>query len=73
MDIFEMEGDSTEDEATLWSLSNEYLEAAKVLQNAPLTKVNFHIVIYYLIGHSVELSLKSYLFQHEESVEDLKK
>ncbi|PKH00893.1 hypothetical protein [Paraglaciecola sp. MB-3u-78] len=72
MEIFDTEGDGSQDEATLWSLSNEFLEAAIVLKDAPKTKVSFSVATYYLVGHSAELSLKSYLFKQGLAVNDLK-
>lgn len=74
-DIFDLEWESIseEDEATMFSLSLEYLEAAEVLIKNPPTKVNYWIVIYYLLGHSAELALKSFMFKKDVSLEDLKK
>ena len=68
----DIKGSGSEDEATFWSLSSEYLEAAIILKNTPPTKVNYWAVIYYLLGHAAELSLKSYLFKHEITTKDLK-
>ncbi len=62
-----------EDEATLYSLSAEFLEAASVLSNTPPIRVNYTLVTFYLLGHAAELLLKSYLFQHGVSLEDLRK
>lgn len=73
LSIFDIDGDGSEDEATLLSLSSEYLEAAITLNNVPPTKVNYWVVTYYLLGHAAELSLKSYLFKHELTTSDLKK
>ncbi|WP_413489955.1 hypothetical protein [Shewanella baltica] len=73
MNIFDYEGDGSEDEVTLYSLSSEYLEAAKTLDSVPPTKVNYGIVTFYLLGHAAELSLKSYLFKKSLSVQDLRK
>ncbi|WP_110692455.1 hypothetical protein [Salinicola halophyticus] len=72
MSIFDYEGDGSEDEATLFSLSGEYLEAAKTLKSVPPTKVNYEIVTYYLLGHAAELSLKSYLFNQGVSIQELR-
>ena len=72
MNIFDYEGDGSEDEETLYSLSIEYLEAAKTLNSVPPTKVNYGIVTYYLLGHAAELSLKSYLFKGGSSIQDLR-
>jgi len=73
VNIFDYEGDGSEDEVTLYSLSSEYLEAAKTLDSVPPTKVNYGIVTFYLLGHAAELSLKSYLFKKSLSVQDLRK
>ncbi|MEJ1958500.1 MAG: hypothetical protein WDM70_02780 [Nitrosomonadales bacterium] len=61
--IFEAEGDGSQDGGTLYSLSDEFLEAAVVLQNTPLNCVNFSAVTYYLLGHSAELMLKAFLYR----------
>ena len=63
---------SIEDEATLYSLSCEYLEAARILIDTPPTKINFSLVIYMLLGHSAELVLKSYLSKNGVVIQDLK-
>jgi hypothetical protein len=55
-----------EDEATLYSLSSEYFEAATIIYNTPPTKINCSAVIYYLLGHASELLLKSFL--HKKGV-----
>lgn len=73
MNIFDYEGDGSEDEATLYSLSGEYLEAAKTLNSSHPTKVTYGIVTYYLLGHAAELSLKSYLFKKEMSIQELRR
>ena len=39
---------------------------------APPTRVGYGTVIYYLLGHSAELTLKSYLFDHGITPEALK-
>ena len=71
MSIFDYEGDGLEDEATFYSLSGEYLEAAETLNRTPPTKINYWIVTYYLIGHAAELTLKSFLFKKEVPVKEL--
>src|SRR5690606_22657738 len=48
------------------------LEAAKMLNSVPPTGVNYGIVTYYLLGHAAELSLKSYLFKNNTSIQDLR-
>ena len=62
-----------EDEATLYSLSSEFLEAATVLSNTPPTRMGYSLVTYYLAGHAAELMLKSLLFKHGDSIEVLTK
>jgi hypothetical protein len=62
-----------EDEYTLFTLSQEFLSAAKILYNTNQIELNHNSVAYYLAGHSAELALKSYLFKKGESIEDLAK
>jgi hypothetical protein len=62
-----------EDEATLYSLASEYLEAATVLLNTPPTRMGYTLVTYYLAGHAAELVLKSFLFKHGDTIEVLAK
>jgi hypothetical protein len=62
-----------EDEATLYSLSGEFLEAIRVLIDTPPVQTNYAIVAYYLAGHAAELLLKSFLFKNGDSIEDLRK
>ena len=62
-----------EDEATLYSLSSEFLEAATVLFNTPPTRVGYTLVTYYLAGHAAELMLKSFLFKNGDVIEVLAK
>lgn len=71
--VFENEGGGNQNDATFWSLSSEYFEAARVLYNTPPTRINYKHVIYYLLGHSAELSLKCYLFKNGLDKETLKK
>jgi len=40
-EIFDAVGDGSQDDGTLYSLSDEFLEAARVLQATPPTRVNF--------------------------------
>lgn len=61
-----------EDEASLFSLATEYLEAADMLIQAPAIKVNVSLVIYFLLGHAGELLLKSFLLKRGVSLDDLK-
>ncbi len=63
VDIFRAEGDGSQDDGTLYSLSDEFLEAARVLQATPPTRVNFSSAAYYLLGHSAELILKAFHVQ----------
>jgi hypothetical protein len=69
--IFDAEGDGSEDDGTLYSLSGEFLEAARVLQAASQTRVNFSMATYYLLGHSTELLFKAFLFKHGVSINAL--
>lgn len=62
-----------EDEASLFSLASEYLEAAEILDAAPVLKVNVSLVIYYLTGHAAELLLKSFLYKKGIALNDLRK
>ena len=62
-----------EDEATLYSLASEYLEAATVLHNTRPTRMGYTLVTYYLAGHAAELMLKSFLFKHGDTIEVLAK
>jgi hypothetical protein len=62
-----------EDEATLYSLSSEYLEAASLLVQTPPMRLNVSLVTYYLVGHAAELLLKSYLYKRGVTLKELKK
>lgn len=62
-----------EDESTLFSLSSEFLEAATALHNTSPTRVKYTLVTFYLVGHAAELLLKSFLFKHGDTIEDLRK
>ena len=44
-------GSSSEDDATLFSLATEFLEAAKVLDSVNPKRVGYDVVIRYLLGH----------------------
>lgn len=72
-EIFEAEGDDSQDDGTLFSLSDEFLEAARVLQETPPIRVGYRSATYYLLGHSAELILKAFLFKHGLSVKELRK
>lgn len=72
-EIFEAEGDGSQDDGTLFSLSDEFLEAARILQETPPVRVGYWSATYYLLGHSAELMLKAFLFKHGLSIKDLKK
>lgn len=71
-EIFKEEGDGGQDDGTLYSLSDEFLEAACALQTIPVVRVNFSSAAYYLLGHSAELMVKSFLFKHGASIFELK-
>ena len=71
--IFEAEGDGSQDDGTLYSLSGEFLEAAMVLQNTPPIRVNYSSASYYLLGHAAELMLKAFLYGHGVTMPELKK
>lgn len=62
-----------EDEATLYSLSLEYFEAATVLRETPPVRLGYSMVTYYLAGHAAELTLKSFLYKHGETIDVLAK
>lgn len=62
-----------EDEATLFSLSSEFLAAAKTLIETPVHQTNCATVAYFLVGHAAELLLKSFLFNHGVTIDDLRK
>jgi hypothetical protein len=62
-----------EDEATLFSLSSEFLAAAKVIIETPAHQENCATVAYFLVGHAAELLLKSFLFNHGDTIDDLRK
>lgn len=72
-DIFKAEGDGSEDDGTLYSLSDEFLEAARVLQATPPVRVNFSSAAYSLLGHSAELMLKAFLYKRGLSIDELTK
>jgi hypothetical protein len=61
-----------EDEASLFSLATEYLEAGEILARTPSVKLNVSLVTFYLLGHAAELLLKSLLHMHGVPIEDLK-
>jgi hypothetical protein len=73
LSLFDEDGDGKESEATLWSLSQEFFEAAIILKETKITKINHRMVIYYLLGHSAELLFKSYLFKNGSLIKELKK
>ncbi len=64
----EREPPQFEDEATLFSLSTEYLEAAAILHQTPITRINYSFVALYLLGHAAELLLKSFLYKKGDSI-----
>lgn len=61
-----------EDEASLYSLATEYLHAAEILIETPVTKLNVSLVSYYLLGHAAELLLKSCLYKAGVPLKELK-
>ena len=71
--IFDAEGDGTQDDGTLFSLSAEFLEAALVLHATPPVRVKFSSATYYLLGHSAELMLKAFLYRHGQTISGLRK
>jgi len=71
--LFDAEGDRSQDDGTLFSLSGEFLEAARVLQATPHVRIGCSSATYYLLGHSAELMLKAYLYKHGQTISDLKK
>ncbi len=71
--IFDAEGDGSQDDGTLFSLSGEFLEAARVLQATLPVRIGYSSAIYYLLGHAAELMLKAFLYKHGQSINDLKK
>lgn len=72
-DIFDSEGDGSQGDGTLFSLSVEFLEAARILRATPPIRVNCSSATYYLLGHSAELVLKAYLYKHGKTIGDLRK
>jgi hypothetical protein len=62
-----------EDEATLYSLSSEFLESATLLSNAEQTGLKCMVVTFYLAGHAAELLLKSFLFKQGDTINFLRK
>ena len=71
--IFDAEGDGSQDDGTLFSLSGEFLEAARVLQATPPIRTGYSLATYYLLGHSAELMLKAFLYKHGQTISDLRK
>lgn len=67
------EGDGSQDDGTLFSLSSEFFEAARALLATPPSRVVYSSAAYYLLAHSAELMLKAYLYKHGETIRDLKK
>lgn len=71
--IFDAEGDGSQDDGTLFSLSGEFLEAARVLQATPPVRTGYSSATYYLLGHSAELMLKAFLHKHGQTISNLRK
>jgi len=63
----------SEDDGTLFSLSGEFFEAARVLQATPPVRINYSSTTYYLLGHAAELMLKAFLYKRGQKIGDLKK
>jgi hypothetical protein len=63
---------TAEDEASLFSLATEYIEAATILEATPTLNLNVSMVAYYLAGHASELLLKSFLFTQGVPLKHLK-
>lgn len=70
--LFKADGGGGQDCGTLFSLASEFLEAARTLQATPPVRMGYSAVTYYLLGHSTELLLKSFLYSCGETVKDLK-
>lgn len=51
---FAIQSPEFQDEATLFSLSTEYLEAATVLYHTAPTRFNYSVVTFYLVGHAAQ-------------------
>ena len=71
--IFGSKGDGSQDDETLFSLSCEFLEAARVLQATPPIRIGYWSATYYLLGHAAELMLKAFLYKRGQKIDDLKK
>ena len=71
--IFDAEGDGTQDDGTLFSLSAEFFEAALVLHATPPVRIKFSSATYYLLTHSAELMLKAFLYKHGQTIRGLRK
>jgi len=69
---FDVDGDGSQDDGTFFSLSGEFLEAARVLQARPRGRIGYSSAIYYLLGHSAELLLKAFLYKNGRTIKDLK-
>jgi hypothetical protein len=63
---------SFEDEASFYSLATEYLHAAVILAETPVTRINVSLVTFYLLGHAAELLLKSCLYKAGVPLKELK-
>lgn len=62
-----------EDEATLYSLSSEFFEAAMVLYKTLPVRIRYDLVAYYLAGHAAELILKCFLYKCGDAIDVLAK
>lgn len=71
--IFNAISVGSQDDGTLFSLSGEFLEAARVLQATPPVHIGYSSATYYLLGHSAELMLKAFLYKHGQTINELRK
>lgn len=60
----------------MWGYSRDFLDAATKIQPPPATELekfnqNINLVAYYLLGHSIELSLKAFLLCRDLTIVDL--
>ena len=69
---FESLGDGSEDEYTLYSLANEFMESALALKKLTPTNIKYTSSIIYLLCHAAELFLKSILYSNGHSKAELK-
>jgi hypothetical protein len=70
---FENNGDGVEDECTLYSLANEFMESALELEKFTPVNVKYTSSIIYLLCHASELFLKSVLYAKGQNKAKLKR